>query len=297
MCAPTLPTQAAVCRPLVRPRPRAPLKVGRVGGHGAAIWEARETPGGSTRRAAGIRAPPPEAEGRGVGVSANGGPPARPIGAGAATRPASRRKRVRPARGSGERLQQSSAPRPARPGPAPPRYQGGRALPRAPVPGLAPTCLLPGPACERATQPCGQGETGGGVETRLGPAWWGFGFLGRSPRFHHAHAACGFRAPRALGSLEAEDLEVCADPLGPGGGRPAPPLRPRPSSPAAPSLLQIPLNCPPFLVPQPLASHLPAPAGFHGRTETGRWGNDAGTAAFPETPRGSGAPGEPAPDL
>lgn len=102
------------------------------------IREARETPGGSTRRAAGTITP----QARGVEGSANGGPPARPIAAGAAPRPAPWEAACTPdARGSGSVSNKAGRPRgPARP---PPRDPGGRA-PRAPVLAGRPPVLLQG---------------------------------------------------------------------------------------------------------------------------------------------------------
>lgn len=89
LCSPLVPTAAS--RPHAQ---RARWRGGRGHWDCTAVLQAHETPGGSTRLAARTRAPPHCSRGVEAGVSANRGPPVRPIAAGAAPRPAPGRKRV-----------------------------------------------------------------------------------------------------------------------------------------------------------------------------------------------------------
>lgn len=107
-----------------------------------------------------------------------------------------------------ERLQQSLAP--ARPRPAPPRHPGGRALPRAPVPGRAPTCYSTGPARGPLRLPAKAGLK----KWRAGVGWrpevWLLGCVPPVPC--HVHSL-----PPALRVFEAKGLEICSDRFGPRG--------------------------------------------------------------------------------
>lgn len=107
-----------------------------------------------------------------------------------------------------ERLQQSLAP--ARPRPAPPRHPGGRALPRAPVPGRAPTCYSTGPARGPLRLPAKAGLK----KWRAGVGWrpevWLLGCVPPVPC--HVHSL-----PPALCVFEAKGLEICSDRFGPRG--------------------------------------------------------------------------------
>lgn len=239
---PPLP-EAAVHRSWVRPPPRPPLRVGCVHRHGAASLEARETPGGSTRRAAGTHAPPLEAEGRG-GASANGGPPVRPIAAGAAPRPAPGRKRVCQTRGSRSVSNKAWRPRgPARPLPA--TRVGARSHAHLFLAGRPPV-ILRGLREGHSVFPPRRG-------LRSGALGWGggrrSGSWGAFPQFPATYTVC----PRPCASLRRRAWRFAQTALDPGGQSAclSPlPVSPRPALEAS-SAFHIPLKSSSLLGPVP----------------------------------------------